>query len=118
MDIFEGFVNTVPLLTNGSSHHFESGNPAGADIAIFVVEVNFSICTKDTFEGACVDSGAAITIIEKRKAILYCKLINIPLNTKKLVGNLNTFKFGKSEHHSIGISKFVYHRLERNLPAC
>lgn len=63
------------------------------------VDVNFAIGTGETFEGACVDSGAQLTCIGARQARRYCMLMNITYETsdQELV-----FKFGDARHCSLG----------------
>lgn len=69
------------------------------DVNVFSVNVFFNMSSSECFEGACIDSGATLTVIGRRQAEMYSKLIGVQLAQKK---SGTRYRFGDNVHQGHG----------------
>lgn len=88
LDIFQSLVSVNKIESNPNT---EQDEKVGYDARLNPVKIYFTTGKSDQFEGACVDSGAHLTVIGKRQSEKFCELMNEHVITN-----------GKSRHSSLG----------------
>lgn len=99
LQIFQSLVAAPTLEQTIDNSNHEQTITDNGDIVQFCVEINFSPGTYAQFEGACIDSGAQLSCIGKKQAMLYCRAIKKPF---KITKSDRQYKFGNIRYRGLG----------------
>lgn len=98
-EIFEGLVNVSGNYAENEEIGESDDTDDNEEFEVFSVSKYLPTSQCEKFQGACIDSGAEITVIGKKQAELYCGWVNARLQAD---ASGTIYKFGESRHQGLG----------------